>query len=243
MGDKTVNGVPVEAILKHYTYDPSLVQRIPGRTEKAVQLDIVEPDPKWPDHFQLFRSHILAAFEAPLGGGNDSKVKILAINHVGSTSVPNLPAKAIIDIDLVLSANDLSSELFYVPRLAAAGFEFRLREPAWHEHRFFRAWEPVLCNLHVWGPHCPEVERHLIFRDWLRESRDDMELYAKIKKECAAVSKEKGEVIMEYTARKEWIIKEILVRAFTGFGYLVQEDEKQEDEKKADLQRATPELS
>lgn len=222
MINQTVNDVPLEAILKYDEINTDSVQRIPGRTIRAPPITIVEPDPQWPEYFQTLKSRILTALEsAPKKDPNE--VTVLAINHVGSTSVPNLSAKAIIDIDLVLSSNDLSSELFYVPRLGAAGFEFRLREPAWHEHRFFSASEPIWCNLHVWPPRCPEVERHRIFRDWLRAHEDDKELYARIKKECAAVSREKGDSMMEYTLRKEWVIKEILMRAFKGLGYLDQD--------------------
>ena len=120
----------------------------------------------------------------------------------------------------MLSSNSLSSESFYVLRLEASGFEFLSREPAWHEHRFFYAWEPMPCNLHVWGPQCPEVERHRIFRDWLREHDDDRELYVRTKKDCAALSRDKGEVMMDYNLRKEEVIREILTRAFTELGYL-----------------------
>ncbi|KAF2233891.1 UPF0157-domain-containing protein [Viridothelium virens] len=225
MANKTVNGVPIETILKHYEYDPEGVQRIPGRTVRAPHFAMVEPDPRWPEYYQTFKSRIIAAFESSPEEENGSKVTILAINHVGSTSVPDLPAKAVIDIDLVLSSSGLSSEPFYVPRLEAAGFEFRIREPTWYEHRYFRASEPISCNLHVWGPLCPEVERHRIFRDWLRAHEDDKELYATTKKECAAVSKEKGEVLIEYNQRKEWVIREILMRAFRDLGYLDQDGE------------------
>ncbi|KAI9689303.1 MAG: hypothetical protein M1822_009953 [Bathelium mastoideum] len=227
MANKTVNGVAVEAILKPYEYNPEDVQRIPGRSVKpAGEVAIVESDPQWPEYFQTFKSRILAAFEstapeeaatAAAVDGSSNEVTILAINHVGSTAVPALPAKAVIDIDLVLSRTDLAAEPFYVPRLAAAGFEFRIREPLWHEHRYFWARAPLWCNLHVWGPGCPEVERHRIFRDRLRAYADDMELYARIKKESAAASPEK---LREYNLRKEWVIKEILIRAFKELGYL-----------------------
>ncbi|KAK3048918.1 hypothetical protein LTR09_009813 [Extremus antarcticus] len=228
----SINGLPLEAILSPYEDKPELVQRIAHRKVKAPELAIVEPDPQWLDHFQTFRSRILAAFEQPQGpsdevqrqedGDTAIRVTIQSINHVGSTSVPGLPAKAVIDIDLVLSSNTLSYEPFYVPRLEAAGFQFILREPEWNEHRFFAsAWvEPMSCNLHVWGPQCPEVERHRIFRDWLREHEDDRELYATTKRECATLSREKGEDVMQYNSRKEEVIRQILTRAFTELGYL-----------------------
>ncbi|KAL9086886.1 MAG: hypothetical protein Q9165_006892 [Trypethelium subeluteriae] len=225
MANKTVNGVPIEIILKHHEHDPEGVQRIPGRTARIPHYTIVEPDPRWPEYFQTFKSRILSALESAPEEGDGSKVTILAINHVGSTSVPDLPAKAVIDIDLVLSSNDMSSEPFYVPRLQAAGFEFRIREPNWYEHRYLWAKEPMSCNLHVWGPRCPEVERHRIFRDRLRAHADDKELYGRIKQESAAASREKGEVLQQYNQRKEWVIREIIMRAFRELGYLDQDGE------------------
>lgn len=217
---KTVNGVPLEEILTPSPMIPELVQRIAHRKVKRPDLEIVSSHPQWPEFFEGFKGRILAAFEAPgpheTGHLAEEKVDILAISHVGSTSVPRLPAKAVIDIDLILTDNTLSSEAFYVPRLEAAGFQFLLREPAWYEHRFFVASEPMSCNLHVFGPKCAEVERHRIFRDWLREHDDDRELYARTKVECAAKSVEHGEDIMAYTARKEGVIQEILARAFAA---------------------------
>ncbi|KAK4540692.1 hypothetical protein LTR36_009023 [Oleoguttula mirabilis] len=222
--NRLINGVPIEAILREpVEIDPALAERIAYRTVKGPELAIVEPDPQWPDHFQTFKSRILAAFEEdhPQGGSDSaSRVTILGIHHIGSTSVPTLPAKAVIDIDLVLSSNTLPFEPYYIPRLEAAGFQYLIREPAWHEHRFLAAWEPMSCNLHVWGPQCPEVERHRIFRDWLREHADDRELYARTKRECAALSREKGEVMDEYSMRKEGVIRQIRARAFRALGYL-----------------------
>ena len=60
------------------------------------------------------------------------------------------------------------------------------------------------------------MERHRIFTDWLREHEDDRELYARVKKECAALSRKNGEVIVEYNLRKAPVIQEILSRALEG---------------------------
>lgn len=221
--DKTINGVSVKAILEDFDDDPDGVQRIAERKGKAPEVTIVEPNPEWLEQFQLFSSRITAAFEArdasdevqqQKESDEASRITILAINHVGSTSVPGLPAKAVIDIDLVLSENSLSSERFYVPCLEEAGFQFLLREPDWHGHRFFYTDKPMPCNLHVWGPRCPEVERHRIFRNWLLEHCDDRDLYARTKRECADLSKGKGEAVAEYNLRKQGVIREILARAF-----------------------------
>lgn len=228
MSDRHVNGVPIEAILQKLEDNADLVQRISFRKVKP-ELSIVEPDPRWPSQFEAFKSRILAAFETPGVSEGDheqehdilsNEVKILSIDHVGSTSVPGLPAKAVIDIDLVLSSNSLVSESFYVPRLEAAGFQYLLREPEWYEHRFFYAWQPMLCNLHVWGPRCAEAERHRIFRDWLREHEDDRDLYATVKRECALASLAQGEDMIDYTRRKEGVIQEILNRAYRKLEYL-----------------------
>ncbi|KAK5165130.1 uncharacterized protein LTR77_009227 [Saxophila tyrrhenica] len=223
MPEKLINGIPVEEILNPIINNLELVERISHR-KKAQELTIVDPDPQWPEYFKTFKDRILKAFD-PQGdeqGGNDGmRVEILSINHVGSTSVPNLPAKATIDIDLVLSSTTLSSEPFYVPLLESGGFQYVLREPSWYEHRFFVAYEPMPCNLHVWGPKCAEVERHLIFRDRLRENDGDRELYGRTKREAMRVVREGGEGMVEYTKRKDEIIGGILGRAFQRLGYLI----------------------
>lgn len=233
---RTINGVPVDAVLTPVEDQPELVQRVATRKVKGPGLAILPPNPQWFDHFETLKARIEGALQtnAPADvevgkeNGVSSSISILAINHVGSTSVPDLPAKAVIDIDLVLSDNTLPTEPYYVPQLEAAGFQFLLREPAWHEHRFFVAHEPMSCNLHVWGPRCPEVERHRIFRDWLKEHQDDRDLYARTKVECAAASREKSEIMDQYTARKQEVVSDILTRAFRGLGYV--DEEKQAGE-------------
>jgi GrpB-like predicted nucleotidyltransferase (UPF0157 family) len=58
---------------------------------------------------------------------------VLALEHIGSTSVPDLAAKPIIDIDLTVS--DASDESAYVPPLESLGFVLTIREARWHQHR------------------------------------------------------------------------------------------------------------
>ncbi|EME39730.1 hypothetical protein DOTSEDRAFT_75393 [Dothistroma septosporum NZE10] len=216
--DRTVNGIPIEDILKPTENQPDLVERVATRNVKAPVLAILPPDPQWFSHFETFKARIETALHT--SSAALSPISIIAINHVGSTSVPGLPAKAVIDIDLVLSDNTLSAEPYYVPQLEDSGFQFLLREPAWHEHRFFAAHEPMSCNLHVWGPRCPEVERHEIFREWLKEHEEDRELYASMKTECAAASRERSETSDQYNVRKQRVLREILERAFRGLGYM-----------------------
>ncbi|RFU74944.1 domain containing [Trichoderma arundinaceum] len=196
----------VEAILKKYTYAPEGVQRIAHRRVKNV-IKIVEPDPSWPQTFELLKSRIVSAL-GPTA---------VSVEHVGSTSVPDLPAKPIIDIDLTVK--DVLDEASYVPQLEAVGFHFLLREPGWHEHRFFCEYEPAT-NLHVFGPDCSEAARHKIFRDWLRKAPADRDMYAALKREASEASRTANESMDEYTERKNDCVKQILDRAFRDLGYI-----------------------
>ena len=104
--------------------------------------------------------------------------RALRIEHTGSTSVPGLAAKPIIDILLVVA--DSADEGAYLPALEAAGYVLRIREPDWHEHRMFKGPDTEV-NLHVFSSGCPEIDRVLMFRDWLRTHAADRDLYARTK--------------------------------------------------------------
>lgn len=173
----------------------------------SLDIDIVDWCNTWPGQFQMLAQQIKEA----LGW------RALAIDHVGSTAVAGLPAKAIIDIDLIVA--DPDDEACYVPALERAGFELRVREPWWFGHRLLRHAEPA-CHLHVFGYDSPEVIKHRIFRDWLRGNPSDRMLYAASKREAAALSQAAGEHSMQYNARKEIVIKEIYQRAFVATGLL-----------------------
>lgn len=201
----------VEELLGDYKFDESRLERVSFRKSNP-PLEIVPPNPTWPQHFETFKSRIISA----LGD------KAIEVHHTGSTSIPGLPAKNIIDIDLVVPDN--TDEPAFVPALEAAGFQFLTREPHWHGHRFFCGYEPMVANLHVWSPDCPEVERHRIFRDWLVEHPEDKELYVKVKEESSRATRETGGLTMDYNLLKENTIREILRRAFTALGYLKGEE-------------------
>jgi GrpB-like predicted nucleotidyltransferase (UPF0157 family) len=129
LSERTVNGVPIADVVREYPEIPDLVERIAFRKVPAPTLAIEEYDPSWPQHFKALEAKICRAFES--ASDSQNTVTILSVNHVGSTSVPGLPAKAVIDIDLVLSSVQLSDEPYYVPLLESAGFQYLLREPAW----------------------------------------------------------------------------------------------------------------
>jgi GrpB-like predicted nucleotidyltransferase (UPF0157 family) len=176
-----------------------------GDSEPARDIEIVPSDPAWPD---VFRS--LAAIIARALGD-----RALSIEHVGSTSVAGLPAKPIIDIDLVVA--DSADEGSYVPSLEAAGFALRVREPWWYGHRCLARAHPR-CNVHVFSPDCAEAARHRIFRDWLRQDAGDRRRYADAKLAAAAAANENGEHVMQYNARKQDVIRQIYAHAFRAAG-------------------------
>jgi GrpB-like predicted nucleotidyltransferase (UPF0157 family) len=139
----------------------------------ASGIKITEPDSDWPQHYAELAGRILEA----LGW------RVLQLEHVGSTSVPGLSAKPIIDIDLTVA--DPTREQDYISALEKAGFTLVVREPWWYGHRCLQANEPR-CNLHVFGFDSPEPLRHRIFRDWLRGNTGDRDLYADIKRQAAS---------------------------------------------------------
>ena len=109
--------------------------------------------------------------------------RVVRIDHTGSTSVPGLAAKPIIDITMVVP--DSSDEPAYVPDLEAAGYKLVIREPEWFEHRVFKGPDTNI-NLHVFSPGCQEIDRMVGFRDWLRTHDDDRDLYERTKRELAS---------------------------------------------------------
>lgn len=133
--------------------------------------------------------------------------RALRIEHVGSTSVPELPAKPIIDIVLVVAESH--NEPQYVAALETAGYRLHLREPGWYEHRMFKGTEDRL-NLHVFSFGCPEIERMVRFRNWLRVSKDDRELYARTKRNLA---EREWKYTQNYADAKSEVIEEIMSRA------------------------------
>jgi GrpB-like predicted nucleotidyltransferase (UPF0157 family) len=177
---------------------------VPG-AGPAASVEVVDPDPNWPDWFDRLADRIRQA----LGW------RAIAVDHVGSTSVPDLPAKPIIDIDLTVA--DPDDEDAYVPALEAVGFELRVREPWWFGHRVLRATDPN-CHLHVFGLDSPEPIKHRIFRDWLRGNPADADLYASVKREASRAATAAGEHSMQYNARKQHVVREIYERAFRATG-------------------------
>jgi GrpB-like predicted nucleotidyltransferase (UPF0157 family) len=173
----------------------------------ATGIEVADPDPAWPRYYDDLVTRIRGA----LGW------RALQLEHVGSTSVHALPAKPIIDIDLTVADPDCEQD--YVPALETIGFRLAIREPWWYGHRVLRADEPS-CNLHVFGFDSPELVKHRIFRDWLQGNPDERDRYAAVKRRAAVEANAAEEDVMQYNARKEFVIREIYQRAFVAAGLL-----------------------
>jgi GrpB-like predicted nucleotidyltransferase (UPF0157 family) len=158
---------------------------------------LAEYDPSWPTLYAREAARIRATL------GPDA----LLVEHVGSTAVPGLAAKP--RIDIVLAVADSSDEPRYVPRLEAAGYVLRVREPDWHGHRVLKGPE-IDVNLHVFSAGCSEIERMVRFRDHLRCDEGDRRLYERVKRNLA------GRIwryTQNYADAKTEIVERILARA------------------------------
>lgn len=164
------------------------------------RIEICAYDPNWPVKFGMHRDRIART----LGGA------ALQIEHQGSTSVPGLAAKPIVDILLVVE--DSSDEAAYLPRLESAGYILRVREPEWHEHRMLRTPEKDV-HLHVFSAGSLEIDRHLIFRNHLREHSSDRALYEETKKRLAS---QDWPSMNDYAEAKTEVITQIMARALNG---------------------------
>ena len=163
----------------------------------AGPIEIVDYDPSWPELFSREAERIRSV----LGE------KAIQIEHAGSTSVPGLAAKPVIDI--VLAVADSAAEDAYVPPMEAAGYVLRIREPEWFEHRVFKGPDTTV-NLHVFSEGCPEIDRMLLFRDWLRANPADRELYERTKRE---LGQETWKYVQNYADAKSAVVEEIIARA------------------------------
>lgn len=160
-------------------------------------ITLVEYDPLWPELFQQVANRVRSVLAS----------KALRVEHVGSTSVPGLCAKPI--IDMILLVADSADEPSYVPALEAVGFTLRIREPEWFEHRLFKG-PDININLHVFSVGTSEIERMLRFRDWLRACDTDRDNYARVKR---GLAQRVWRHVQNYADAKTSIIQEIMDRA------------------------------
>jgi GrpB-like predicted nucleotidyltransferase (UPF0157 family) len=170
----------------------------PPRLDGPVVL--VDYDSAWPALFAREEARIRSV----LGD------RVVRLEHTGSTSVPGLAAKPIIDMLLVVP--DSSDEPSYVPALTGAGYRLVIREPDWNEHRVFKGPDTNV-NLHVLSVGNPEIDRVLGFRDWLRTHDDDRLRYERTKRELAA---RQWEYVQNYADAKTEVVEAIIARAMAA---------------------------
>jgi GrpB-like predicted nucleotidyltransferase (UPF0157 family) len=157
---------------------------------------LVEPDPNWPRLYEREADRIRSV----LGRA------VVRLEHVGSTSVPGLIAKPIIDILLVVA--DSGEEASYVPALETAGYVLVIREPDWFEHRLLKG-PGIDINLHVFSPGTAEIQQMLQFRDRLRTFAADRDLYARTKRDLAQRT---WRHVQHYADAKTGVTRDILER-------------------------------
>jgi GrpB-like predicted nucleotidyltransferase (UPF0157 family) len=168
-----------------------------GGIEKR-EIVVVDYDPLWPEKFQKHAGLIAQA----LG------LKALCIEHVGSTSVPGLAAKPIVDIVVVVENS--GDEASYLPALLAAGYVLRVREPDWRQHRMLRT--PQLdVHVHIFSSGCVEVARMLAFRNRLRSNAEDRLRYEALKRNLA---KQDWPDMNDYARAKTDVVEQIIASAF-----------------------------
>ena len=179
-------------------YDESLAKLVVGGEKPLTgPIEIRDYDPEWPRLYEREAERIRRA----LGD------RVVRLEHAGSTSVPGLPAKPVVDI--VLEVPDTADEDAYVPDLEAAGYVLRIREPDWFEHRLFKGPDTNV-NLHVFSAGCSETDKMVLFRDHLRANEADRDLYARAKRELAA---REWKYVQQYADAKTATVTEIMERA------------------------------
>jgi GrpB-like predicted nucleotidyltransferase (UPF0157 family) len=167
------------------------------RRDHTGAIHLARSDTAWPQQYAEVATRLRRAL-GPVAA---------LVEHVGSTAVPGLAAKPILDVLLLVQSP--ADEAAYVPSLEADGFLLHVREPDWHQHRLLRARDPEV-QLHVFAVGCEEAERMLLFRDRLRLNKDDRALYEGTKRRLAARS---WNQVQDYADAKSEVVEAILSRA------------------------------
>ena len=154
-------------------------------------------NPEWPAWYDREATRI----RATLGD------RVRKLEHAGSTSVPGLSAKPVIDI--VLAVADSADEDAYVPDMVAAGYRLVIREPDWYEHRLFKGPDTNI-NLHTFTEGSPEIRRMLAFRDRLRSHPEELAAYEAAKQELATRT---WAYVQDYADAKGAVVEGIIARA------------------------------
>jgi GrpB-like predicted nucleotidyltransferase (UPF0157 family) len=158
---------------------------------------IADYDPQWRTRYAAHAAAITAAL------GN----RLLQLEHIGSTSVPGLGAKPIVDILVVVE--DAADESSYLPQLECAGYALRLRESSFDEHRMLRPVDRG-AHVHVFPRQSGEIERYLLLRDLLRRDAQARTAYEAEKRRLAT---QDWDSMDDYAMAKTDIIEALILRA------------------------------
>ena len=179
---------------------PSVPEFVRPPRDQRGHVHLAPPDPRWPQQYAEVRALIRRVL-GPVA---------VVVEHVGSTSVPGLAAKPVLDVLLLVP--DPTDEAAYVPQLEEAGLLLHFREPEWHQHRFLKGRDPVV-HVHVFAENSDEAERMLLFRDRLRSDDADRALYEETKRRLAQRDWER---VQDYADAKSDVVETIVARARTG---------------------------
>ena len=138
-------------------------------SKRTAPLELVPYDPEWSRIFERERTAIGAALGED---ANDTQ-------HIGSTSVPGLAAKPIVDITVIV--DPLQPAMHYAPRLEAIGYTFGISGED-HMRQIYWKKEPYPVNLHVVQRGSVANLRHILLRDHLRVNLDAMREYEQLKR-------------------------------------------------------------
>ena len=158
---------------------------------------VLDYDPDWPGLFESLRRRIAVAL------GDIAA----AIEHVGSTAVPDLAAKPIIDLDVLLASETMLPAA--IERLASLGYIHRGNLGMPERESFLALANDPPHHLYVCPPCSAEFRRHVAFRDYLRADPKDAKIYGDLKIALAerfrddrsAYIAAKGEFVAELTTR------------------------------------------
>jgi GrpB-like predicted nucleotidyltransferase (UPF0157 family) len=168
----------------------------------ADEIEIVAPDPTWPAKFAAEAARVRGALPPGL---------IRRIEHIGSTAVPGLPAKPIIDI--LLELTDFARAKETVAPIEALDYSYWIGNPDPNHFFFVRGMPPFgtgrTHHIHIYAL-TEKIERNLRFRDLLRADPEAVRRYAALKQHLAVAHRDDREA---YTDAKTAFIDDLLAAA------------------------------
>ena len=199
MTDRPADPGEAPATSKRMTDDEIEAMSVGPIPPLAGPIVLAEPDPAWPGLFAREEARIRSILGA----------RVVRLEHTGSTSVPGLAAKPVIDITMTVA--DVLDEPAYAADLEAAGYRLVIREqePAWYDHRVFKGPDTNI-NLHVFSAGSPELDRMVGFRDWLRTHDADRRLYEDTKRDLITRD---WKYVQNYADAKGEVVEAIAARA------------------------------